>query len=54
MGIDAYAFTIEAKIEYIKPVTTDLTILFKLTDKTIEDYKNGLEKSKKHEEWLTV
>ena len=53
-GIDSYAFTKEAKIEYIKPVTTDLTVLFKLTDKTIEDYKNGLEKSKKHEEWLTV
>ena len=53
-GIDAYAFTKEPKKEYIKPVTTDLTILFKLMDKTIEDYKNGLEKSKKHEEWLTV
>lgn len=53
-GIDSYAFTKEAKIEYIKPVTTDLTVLFKLTDKTIENYKNGLEKSKKHEEWLTV
>ena len=53
-GIDSYAFTKEAKIEYIKPVTTDLTVLFKLTDKTIEDYKNGLEKRKKHEEWLTV
>jgi hypothetical protein len=53
-GIDSYAFTKEAKIEYIKPVTTDLTVLFKLTDKTIEDYKKGLEKSKKHEEWLTV
>ena len=52
--IDSYAFTKEAKIEYIKPVTTDLTVLFKLTDKTIEDYKNGLEKRKKHEEWLTV
>ena len=52
--IDSYAFTKEAKIEYIKPVTTDLTVLFKLTDKTIENYKNGLEKSKKHEEWLTV
>ena len=53
-GIDSYAFTKEAKIEYIKPVTTDLTVLFKLTDKTIENYKNGLEKRKKHEEWLTV
>ena len=53
-GIDSYAFTKEAKIEYLKPVTTDLTVLFKLTDKTIEDYKNGLKKSKKHEEWLTV
>ena len=53
-GIDTYAFTKEAKIEYIKPVTTDLTVLFKLTEKTIEDYKNGLEKRKKHEEWLTV
>jgi len=53
-GIDSYAFTKEAKIEYIKPVTTDLTVLFKLTDKTIENYKNGLEKSKKYEEWLTV
>ena len=53
-GIESYAFTKEAKIEYIKPVTTDLTVLFKLTDKTIENYKNGLEKSKKHEEWLTV
>ena len=53
-GIDSYAFTKEGKIEYIKPVTTDLTVLFKLTDKTIEDYKNGLKKSKKHEEWLTV
>ena len=52
--IDSYAFTKEAKIEYIKPVTTDLTVLFKLTDKTIENYKNGLEKRKKHEEWLTV
>ena len=49
-----YAFTKEAKIEYIKPVTTDLAVLFKLTEKTIEDYKNGLEKIKKHEEWLTV
>ena len=53
-GIETYAFTKEAKIEYIKPVTTDLTVLFKLTEKTIEDYKNGLEKIKKHEEWLTV
>ena len=53
-GIETYAFTKEAKIEYIKPVTTDLTVLFKLTEKTIEDYKNGLEKRKKHEEWLTV
>ena len=53
-GIDAYAFTKEAKIEYIKPVTTDLTVLFKLTEKTIGYYKNGLEKRKKHEEWLTV
>ena len=53
-GISAYAFTKEARIEYIKPVTTDLTVHFKLTEKMIEDYRNGLEKSNKHEEWLIV
>ena len=53
-GIDAYVFTKEANIKYLKAVKSDLTVFFELTEKEIDSYVNGINKKNKHEEWLTV
>ena len=53
-GIDAYVFTKEANIKYLKAVKSNLTVFFELTEKEIDSYVNGINKKNKHEEWLTV
>ncbi len=53
-GIEAYVFTKEANIKYLKAVKSDLTVFFELTEKEIDSYVNGINKKNKHEEWLTV
>ena len=53
-GIEAYVFTKEANIKYLKAVKSDLTVFFELTEKEIDSYVNGIKKKNKHEEWLTV
>ncbi len=53
-GIEAYVFTKEANIKYLKAVKSDLTVIFELTEKDIDSYVNGIKVNDKHEEWLTV
>jgi len=53
-GIEAYVFTKEANIKYLKAVKSDLTVFFELTEEEIDSYVNGINKNNKHEEWLTV
>jgi acyl-coenzyme A thioesterase PaaI-like protein len=53
-GIEAYVFTKEANIKYLKAVKSNLTVIFELTEKQIDAYVNGINKNNKHEEWLTV
>lgn len=53
-GIDAYVFTKEASIKYLKSVKSNLTVLFELTEENIEAYVNGINENNKHEEWLSV
>ena len=52
-GIEAYVFTKEANIKYLKAVKSDLTVFFELTEKEIDSYVTGINKNNKHEEWLT-
>ena len=53
-GIEAYVFTKEANIKYVKAVKTDLTITFELTTEDIQAYVKGINENNKHEEWLTA
>ena len=53
-GIDAYVFTKEANIKYLKAVKSDLTVIFELTKENIDSYVNGINQNNKHEEWLIV
>ena len=53
-GIDAYVFTKESNIKYLKAVKSNLTVIFELTEKQIDAYVIGINKNNKHEEWLTV
>ena len=53
-GIEAYVFTKEANIKYLKAVKSDLTVFFELTEENIQAYVKGINENNKHEEWLTV
>ena len=53
-GIEAYVFTKEANIKYLKAVKSDLTVRFELTEENIQAYVKGISENNKHEEWLTV
>ena len=53
-GIEAYVFTKEANIKYLKAVKSNLTVFFELTDKEIDSYVAGINKNNKHEDCLTA
>ena len=53
-SIEAYVFTKEANIKYLKAVKSDLTVFFELTEENIQAYVKGINENNKHEEWLTV
>ena len=53
-SIEAYVFTKEANIKYLKAVKSDLTVIFELTEENIQAYVKEINKNNKHEEWLTV
>ena len=53
-SIEAYVFTKEANIKYLKAVNSDLTVIFELTEENIQAYVKGINENNKHEEWLTV
>ena len=53
-SIEAYVFTKEANIKYLKAVKSDLTVIFELTEENIQAYVKGINENNKHEEWLTV
>ena len=53
-SIEAYVFTKEANIKYLKAVKSDLTVIFELTEENIQEYVKGINENNKHEEWLTV
>ena len=53
-SIEAYVFTKEANIKYLKAVKSDLTVIFELTEENIQAYVKGINENNKHEEWLIV
>ena len=53
-GIDAYVFTKEANIKYLKSVKSNLTVIFELTEENIETYVNGINKNNKQYIYLFI